>query len=91
MFEDTDDIVETWYEIFNAVLNTHTPLKEKRIKRKFQPKWFSADLNEEIKLRDCLLKKAVRSQLAKDWSLFKKVKNKVTRLIRQPKKAILKQ
>ena len=77
MFEDTDDIVETWYEIFNDVLNTHALLKEKRMKRKFQPKWFSGDLNEEMKLRDCLLKKGVRSQLAKDWSLFKKVKNKV--------------
>ncbi len=84
-----DDIVGTWYEIFNIVLNTHALLKEKRIKRKFQPKWFSGDLNE-IKNRDCLLRKAVRSQLAEDWSLFKKAKNKVTKLTRQAKKCFLK-
>ena len=63
-------------------------MKEKRTKIKFQPKWFSGDVNEEIKLRDYLLKKAVRSQLAEDTrSLFKKIKDKVTRWIRQATKA----
>ena len=30
IFEDTDDIVSTWYDIFNKVLNSLIPKKEKK-------------------------------------------------------------
>ena len=33
-----NDVVDTWYEIFNSIIDEHLPLKQKRVKRKVQPK-----------------------------------------------------
>ena len=40
VFDDTNDIVFAWYEIFNDVVNEYLSLKQKRVKRNAQPKWF---------------------------------------------------
>ena len=86
VFEDTDDIVDSWYSIFTNILNKHAPIISKRVKRKIQPKWFTNDITNEIQIRDRLLKQARASNNANDWSIFKLAKNKVTPLIRNKKK-----
>ena len=40
VLEDTNDVVDTWYNVFNDIIDEHLPLKQKRVKRKVQPKWF---------------------------------------------------
>ncbi|PFX28620.1 hypothetical protein AWC38_SpisGene6667 [Stylophora pistillata] len=90
VFEETDDIIDTWYDIFNGILDKHAPAKTKRIKRISQPKWFTGDLNDEIKKRDCLLRKARNSRNPGDWMLFREAKNRVTKFIRNTKKAFFK-
>ena len=62
------------------------PIKQKRVKRKCQPAWFTSKLNKRILERNNLLKKARKSQRVEDWSLYKMSKNGVTRSIRQSKK-----
>ena len=39
VFDDINDIVDAWYKILKAVVNEHLPLKQKRVKRRNQPKW----------------------------------------------------
>ena len=56
VFEDTDDIVDSWYSIFTNILNKHAPIISKRVKRNIQPKWFANDITNEIQIRDRLLK-----------------------------------
>lgn len=38
VFDETDDIVDSWYGIFNSILDKHTPVMSKRVKRARQPK-----------------------------------------------------
>ena len=40
VFEDTDDIIDSWYKIFTDVLDSQIPVKEKRVKNRAQPNWF---------------------------------------------------
>ena len=80
-----NNIYDTWFKIF-YILNEFAPIKQKRVKRKCQPVWFTSKLNNKILERNNLLKKARKSQRVKDWSSYKVSKNRVTRLIRQSKK-----
>ena len=58
VFEDTDDIVDSWYKIFTVVLDSQIPVKEKRVKKRDQPNWFTTEINEAMKKRDKLLNKS---------------------------------
>ncbi|XP_022793559.1 uncharacterized protein LOC111332477 isoform X2 [Stylophora pistillata] len=85
VFEETDEIIDTWYDIFNGTRHNKTNHEPK-----CQPKWFTGDLNDEIKKRDRLLGKARNSSNSGDWMLFRESKNRVTRLIRNAKKPFFK-
>ena len=39
MFDDTNDVVETWSSLFLDIADKHLPLKQHRVKRQQQPKW----------------------------------------------------
>ena len=85
VFDDADEICDAWYEIFNSIVELHLPQKQKRVKREVQPKWFTSDIAQEIKVRDKLLKKARKSQIDNEWMHYRQAKNKVTELIRKTK------
>jgi len=59
--QGSNDIVDAWYKIFNGIIDEHLPLKQKRVKRKAQPKWFNAEILKGIKARDKFLNKARKS------------------------------
>ena len=78
VFKDTGDIVDSWYKIFTDILDFHTPVKEKIVKKRAQPIWFTSDIiSEAVKKRDKLLKKARTSESPADWATFKRTKNEV--------------
>ena len=52
MFDDTNDIVESWSSLFLDIINKHLPLKQNRVKRKQQPKWLNGVIIDAIKTRD---------------------------------------
>ena len=89
-FEDPNDVVDTWYKIFNGIIGEHLPLKQKRVKRKVQPKWFNAKILKGIKARNKLLKKSQKNQAESNWNFLKQVKDSVTKLIRNTKQLYLK-
>ena len=39
MFDDTNDVVETWSSLFLDIADKHLPLKQHRVKHQQQPKW----------------------------------------------------
>ena len=90
VFDDANEICDAWYEIFNSIVELHLPQKQKRVKREVQPKWFTSDIAQEIKVRDKLLKKARKSQIDNDWMHYRQAKNKVTELIRKTKQSYFK-
>ena len=90
IFEESDDVVHAWYNIFIDIVDQHMPLRQKRVKRKSQTDWFNKILEDELKKRDKLLHKARQTQSDLDWSTFKKAKNKVTNLLRNTKQMFFK-
>ena len=81
IFENSSDVLDAWYKIFEDVVNTYLPLKQKRVKRKILPKWFTS----EIKQRDKLLRNARQTKSANDWLKYKQARNRVSKLIRTTK------
>lgn len=90
VFEECDDIIDAWYKLFNSIIEEFLPQIQKRVKRRVQPNWFDADINQAINSRDKLLKKARKSKSEADYNAFKKAKNIVTQQIRSAKQAYFK-
>ena len=78
------------YRNTDHILDSHIPVKEKRVKKSAQPIWFTSEINEAMKKRDKLLKKARISESPADWATFKCAKNEVCNLIRNAKEKYFK-
>ena len=85
LFDEVDDIVNTWYCLFNEAVNANVPLKQKRVRDYTKPKWLSPEILRLMKLRDRLLERARRSNSQDDWLALKGAKNKITEAIRRAK------
>ena len=77
LFEDTDDILEAWSDLFLEVVDKHVPIKLHRVKHKNQPEWITPDILDAIK---CRHKSLANENEYKFWQ------NKVTKLIRNAKR-----
>ena len=77
IFDDADDVVDAWYDIFQGVVDRFLPLKHKRVKHtgKSQPKWFNNHIVNRFKERYKLLTKAKKSSSDHDWPNYTRAKN----------------
>ena len=85
VFDDTDDILETWEKLFNDAVDTHCPWREKRVKRPNQAPWMTKGILEQLRLRDTLLKSARKSKNPDDWELYKRARNELVNMIKTAK------
>ena len=44
MYCDPNDALYHWYALFKSVLDSHAPLKKRRVKRLFIPEWFNTEI-----------------------------------------------
>ena len=51
-FDTVDDIVSVWTLLFTEVLDKHAPIKNHRIKRKYQPEWLTSEILDLMKERN---------------------------------------
>ena len=79
LFDDTDDIMEAWLDLFLQVVDKHVPIKQHRVKHKNQPQWMSPEILEAIKCRD-------RQKSLGNENEYKILRNKVIKLIHNSKK-----
>ena len=79
-FTDPDEAMEYWQKTFLEVFNRHAPMKTQRVKHSIKPPWLTKEIENEMRIRDKLIK-------TKKFTEFKKQRNKVTKLIRQSKKS----
>ena len=79
LFDDTDDILEAWTDLFLQVVDKNIPIKQHRVKRKTQPDWLSSDILDAMKTRD-------RHKSLGNENEYKSWRNKVNKLIKQSKK-----
>ncbi len=57
MYNDPNEALELWYEMFLETLDRHAPKKKKRVKSWQQPEWMTPEVLEAIKLRQVYKKK----------------------------------
>ena len=80
LFDDTDDIMEAWLDLFLQVVDKHVPIKQHRVKHKNQPQWMTPEILDAMKCRD------KHKSLGND-NEYKIWRNKVIELINNSKKA----
>ena len=80
VFDDTNDVVDTWSHMYLSIVDKHLPLKSHRVKYKQQPKWINPEIIDAIKIRD-------RYKSLNNDNQYKIWRNKVASLIKQSKKA----
>ena len=61
VFDEIDDMLDSWESLFNSVLDEHCPWREKRVKRAVQAPWMTSSVLKQRHLRDNCLKTARRS------------------------------
>ena len=82
---DINSKVKCFNDIFNKLFNDHVPFKRKLCKSKITP-WFNNSIFELIKKRDHALLVWRKSKNPTDWSLYTKLRNKTSLLIRDCKR-----
>ena len=83
IFDDLDDMVESWETLFNQALDSHCPWSEKR---DTQPPWMNACLLKQMHNRDSCLKTARLTNTTEAWERFRKERNKVVSMVRDAKR-----
>jgi hypothetical protein len=71
---DIDNKVEIFNKVLSDVTAQNSRIITRRVKRQNQPKWFSNDINEAIKLRNCL-------KTSNQFDIYKTQRNKVVNMI----------
>ena len=84
-FDDIDDAVKKWEDMVTSVINKHMPLKTKRMRKKYSP-WLNESIYELMKQRDNIKRRAIRQKSEYLWKEYKKLRNKVTFVIRKTKR-----
>jgi len=80
-FDDINDAVVAWNNLFVDVANQHVPLKRIRSKQASKP-WITNDLKELMAERDYALRVAKRSGNQEQWNEYRRLKNFTNRKIK---------
>ena len=78
IFDDTNDILNAWTDLFLEVVDANVPIKQHRVKRKNQPEWITSDLMDAMKTRD-------RHKSLGNETEYRHWRNKVTTMLRESK------
>ena len=89
-FQDPNDMWREWKIKLLNVVNTHTPLRTKRVRSKRSP-WITSKLKKRMHERDIMKLEAIRSKNPQDWGEFKWLRNKVNSDIKIAKESYYKQ
>ena len=78
-FNNPEEALTIWENIFLLVYNKHAPVQQKRVKHSPKPPWITKEIENAIHLREKLLERGNREE-------FKKQRNLVTSLLRKARK-----
>ena len=82
--DNVDDALFTWNKMFSEVADQHAPVKRRRVKGTPLP-WMNSQISDSMKERDWAHRKARKSNSARHWSMYAKLRNKVNGLVRTAK------
>ena len=82
--DNVNDAFFTWNKMFSEVADQHAPVKRRRVKGTTLP-WMNSQISDSMKERDWAHRKARKSNSARHWSMYAKLRNKVNGLVRTSK------
>ena len=82
--QDAEKAAELLTVKLNTILDEMAPVRKIQIRSKYAA-WVTAECREDMDKRDAAQKKAIVSGLNGDWENYRKIRNKVTRRVRQEK------
>lgn len=52
VFDDSDEILDTWSTVYLDNVDKHLPLRKHRVRNNQKPKWLTPDIIDAMKTRD---------------------------------------
>ena len=86
IFDDIDDMLDSWEKLFIDALEQHCPWRTKRVARVNQVPWITPAIIKQLQLRDSLLKKFKRLRNPNVCADYKKAINKAVSMLRSNKR-----
>ena len=86
VFDEIDDMLESWENLFTNAVDQHCPWWYKRVALVNQTPWMSNAIIDQLRLRDTLLKRSKRSNNPDDWAEYKKARNKAVGMLKGAKR-----
>lgn len=77
-FDDVNDCVQIWNELFLEVVDRHAPLKQHRVRKNHQPDWLTPEILDTMKERN-------KYKINGNQTEYISLRNKVSSLIRSAK------
>ena len=84
LFDEIDDQVNFWENLYLSILDNYAPKKSIRVRAKSLP-WIDGELRKLMRHRDWLHKKAIKDDSPTVWDMYRTVRNKVTKDLRLSK------
>ena len=85
IFDDVDDSLWCWEQLYNSTISSHTNIRRVKIRRNSQP-WMNGTIRKQINKRYKLLIQARKTKKGSiEWKQFKKQRNYCTTLVRTAK------
>ena len=88
-FDDMEDMYSAWECLFKSLIDSHFPIKRKRLRKQTHP-WSDNSVLRMMRNRDKAHKKAIRTGLTEDWQKYRRLRNQVTSSNRKNRKAYFK-
>ena len=86
VFDDMDDILWAWNQLFRGVCDSHAPLKEIKVRSVSSP-WINNTIRLKMNRRFKLFKRAVETKDQNTWADYKRLRNEITSDLRKAKAA----
>ena len=83
IFDDVDDVANTWELLFKETIDTYIPTRMAKIRKESLP-WVNGEIRKEMNKRYKLLKKCDGSKKTSAiWTEYKESRNKVAKMLRK--------
>ena len=84
--DDPNVLRADWKAKFFTIVNSHAPIKTKRVRSRKVP-WVTSDLRKGMRDRDrdVAKRKAIKSNNPQDWAVYKRLRNKINGEVKSTK------
>ena len=82
--DDPNTLWADWKAKFLSIVNSHAPIKTKRVRSGKVP-WITSDLRKGMRDRDVAKRKAIKSNNPQDWAVYKRLRNRINGEVKSTK------